>query len=199
MTSKNYSKGGHETNYGKGILSEKGSSFQGRSSGIVAEGMLPRPRKVPDLVAVKRVGEWLPDVVVVRERPKLTKLLLTVTIQRSVGAVQVVLPPEATVEDLIAAALRQYSKEGRRLILPSTDPTDFDLHYSQFSLESLHRKEKLMALGSRNFFLCTKRLAEATRDGGAVTTAPPPSSCSNESANPTMIGLSWLMFMDILL
>ena len=29
-----------------------------------------------------------------------------------------------------------YAKEERRLALPTTDPAGFDLHYSQFSLES---------------------------------------------------------------
>ncbi|XP_022854306.1 uncharacterized protein LOC111375673 [Olea europaea var. sylvestris] len=113
-TSKNYSKEGHKTNCRKGLLLEKASSFQGRSGGAVVEGMLPRPRKVPDLVAGKRVRAWLSDVVVVKERPKLTKLLLNVIMHRSVGAIQVVMPPEATMEGLIAVALRQYAKEGRR-------------------------------------------------------------------------------------
>ncbi|KAL2541049.1 hypothetical protein Adt_02027 [Abeliophyllum distichum] len=197
-TPKNYSKGGREKNCRKGLLSEKAKSFHGRSGGVVAEGMLPRPWTVPDLVAGKRVGAGLTDVVVLQERRHLTKLLLNVTIQRSIGAVQVVMPPESTVEDLIAAALRQYAKEGRRLILPSTNPSGFDLHYSQFRLESLNREEKLMALGSRNFFLCPKKAAEATRDGGAVMTAPT-SSCSKEAANPTKIGWSWLKIMEILL
>ncbi|CAA2965428.1 Hypothetical predicted protein [Olea europaea subsp. europaea] len=92
-----------------------------------------------------------------QERRELTKLLLNVTIKRSLGAVQGMTPPDATVEDLIAAVLRQHAKEGRRLILPSTDPNGFDLHYSQFSLESLNREEKLMALGSRNFFCAQRR------------------------------------------
>ncbi|GFP84348.1 hypothetical protein PHJA_000578500 [Phtheirospermum japonicum] len=46
------------------------------------------------------------------------------------------MPLEVTVEDLIAAALRQYAKEQRLLALPSTAASDFDLHYSQFSLQS---------------------------------------------------------------
>lgn len=133
---KNSRKGGHEKNCRKGLSSEKASSFHGRTGRVIEEGMLPRPRTLPDLVARrKRVGAGAPDVVAIQERRELTKLLLNVTIQRSLGAVQVVISPGATVEDLIAAVLRQYAKEGRRLILPSTDPNGFDLHYSQFSLE----------------------------------------------------------------
>ncbi|CAI9768567.1 unnamed protein product [Fraxinus pennsylvanica] len=161
-TSKNHRKGGHEKNCRKGLLSEKASSFHGRSGRVVVEEILPWTRTVSDLVAGKRVGPGLPDLVVVQERRKLTKLLLNVTIQRSLGAVQVVMPPEATVEDLIEATLKQYTKEGRWLILPSTDPSGFDLHYSQFSLENLDREEKLIALESRNFFLHPKKAVEAT-------------------------------------
>ncbi|THG20836.1 hypothetical protein TEA_016273 [Camellia sinensis var. sinensis] len=117
-------------------------------------------------------------------------LLLNVTVQRSLGAVQVLISPESTVGDLIAAVLRQYAKEGRRLILPSTDPSGFDLHYSQFSLESLDREEKLAALGSRNFFLCPKKYAPDAESGGCVTTA----SCSKEAEKANRIGLPWLKF-----
>ena len=67
---------------------------------------------------------------------RLTKLLLNVTIQASLGPVQVVMTPESKVGDLVAAAVKIYAKECRRPILPTTDPSMFDLHYSQFSLES---------------------------------------------------------------
>uniref|UniRef100_A0A5B7A3V3 DUF7054 domain-containing protein n=1 Tax=Davidia involucrata TaxID=16924 RepID=A0A5B7A3V3_DAVIN len=129
-TSKNHRRGGHEEKNRRGRLAEKASSFHGRSPGTIGEKLL-RPRTVPDLLSDRNVAGDSPE-----GRPKLTKLLLNVTIQRCLGAVQVVMSPESTVGDLIAAALRQYVKEGRRLILRSTDPSDFDLHYSQFSLES---------------------------------------------------------------
>ncbi|MQL90249.1 hypothetical protein Taro_022835 [Colocasia esculenta] len=87
---------------------------------------------------------------------RLTRLLINVTVQRSLGPVQVVVPPESMVAELIKAAVEAYAKEGRRPLLPDTDPGAFELHYSQFSLESLSREEKLMNLGSRNFFLCHK-------------------------------------------
>lgn len=54
----------------------------------------------------------------------------------SLGPVQVVMTTESAVGDLVAAAVNQYIKEGRRPILPSNDPSHFDLHYSQFTLES---------------------------------------------------------------
>lgn len=65
-----------------------------------------------------------------------TKLLIKVTMMGSLGPVQVLMTMESTVGDLIAEAVRLYVKEGRRPILPSKEASCFDLHYSQFSLES---------------------------------------------------------------
>ncbi|KAL0460094.1 UNVERIFIED_CONTAM: hypothetical protein Slati_0636600 [Sesamum latifolium] len=192
---KNYRKGGHQEKNRKGRLPEKASSFHGRGGGA-AEEMLPRPRTVPDLLAGRRAGgSSAEDVVALGTQPKLTKLLLNVTIQRSLGAVKVLMPLEATVEDLIATALRQYAKEARLPVLPAGDASSFDLHYSQFSLESLDREATLMALGSRNFFLCPKRAAAemVAESGGAAT-----SRCSREADNATKKSLPWLKFMDFL-
>ncbi|XP_057781916.1 uncharacterized protein LOC131000153 [Salvia miltiorrhiza] len=187
---KSHRKGSHEKNK-KGRLSEKASSFHGRDAGAVAD-MLPRPRTVPDLLAGRRAGASSspppPPL------PKLTKLLVNVTIQRSPGPVHVLMPPEATVQDLITAALRQYLKEARRPVLPATAASAFDLHYSQFSLESLDREVKIVELGSRNFFLCPRKTA--AESGGAAVS----SSCSKEAEEGTnKKGLPWLKFMDFLL
>lgn len=182
-TAKNNRRGCSEKNR-KGKLSEKASSFHGR--GCVEEAkMIPRPRTVPDLLSGRRSGGSSADDVLAMMTPaKPTKLLLNVTIQRSLGAVRVLLPLEATVEDLIAAALRQYAKEARVPALPSCEGSDFDLHYSQFSLESLDRQAKLAELGSRNFFLCPTAIATTSR-------------CSKE-ADKAAKGSSWLKFMDLL-
>lgn len=67
---------------------------------------------------------------------RMTKLLLNVTIERSLGPVQVVMSPENTVSDLIKAAVEIYVREKRRPLVKETDPHRFELHYSQFSLES---------------------------------------------------------------
>lgn len=71
---------------------------------------------------------------------KLTKLLLNVSIQNSLGPVRVVLSPDYTVGDLIKAAVEMYVKEKRRPLLPTTNPGYYDLHYSQFSLQSKFSK-----------------------------------------------------------
>ncbi|KAG6383642.1 hypothetical protein SASPL_119453 [Salvia splendens] len=169
-------------------LGSQDKSRKGRSShdlrGVcLAAEIPPTPRTVPDLLTGSGSAAVTP--------PKLTKLLLHVTIQRSLGAVRVVMPPEATAEDLIVAALRQYEKEARLPLIRSSDASGFDLHYSQFSLESLDREEKLVSLGSRNFFLFPKKAAEATAaesGGGAVA------RCSNEADNGNEF--PWLRFME---
>ncbi|GKV34857.1 hypothetical protein SLEP1_g43198 [Rubroshorea leprosula] len=178
----------------RGRLTEKASSFHGKipmpSSSTVATAELRRPMTLPQLLSERTIsiGVSSPE-----GRPKLTKLLLNVTIQGSLGAIQVVLSPENDVGDIINAALRQYAKEGRRPIFSSTNPSHFDLHYSQFSLESLDREEKLISLGSRNFFLCPKRTGTATDGGGSST------SCSKEAEKVSKSGIPWLKFIDFML
>ena len=70
------------------------------------------------------------------QSPRLTKLLLNVTIERNLGPIHVVISPENKVRDLTKTALEIYAREKRRPLLPETDPHCFELHYSQFSLES---------------------------------------------------------------
>ena len=56
----------------------------------------------------------------------------------------------------------------------------------------LEREEKLIALGSRNFFLCTKKAA--LKDGENNTT-----SCSKQAEKvPKGVMIPWLKFMDFL-
>lgn len=114
-------------------LTQKSSSFHGKIPAEVPEARIRRPKTLPDLLSGKSV-----PVSFLEARPKLTKLLLNVTVQGSVGAVQILTSPESTVGDLIAATVRQYTKEARRPIL-TADPSKFDLHYSQFSLESKYK------------------------------------------------------------
>lgn len=158
--------------------SQKSSSFHGRVPAMMPAVQLRRPKTLPDLHPNQAVVTVSPEA-----RPKLTKLLLNVTIQGSVGAVQVVMSPEQTVVDLVAATVRQYVKECRRPNLPATDASGFDLHYSQFSLESLEKSKKLMELGSRNFFLHPTKTTSS-------------SSCSKEAEKASKAGIPWLKFMD---
>lgn len=171
----------------KGKLAAKSQSFHSGMLGGEADDMLRRPRTVPDLLSG---GKIISSPEFDARPQKLTKLLLNVTIQRSLGALHVLMSPESKVDDLIAAALRQYSKEGRRPILPSSDAGGFDLHYSQFSLESLSRDETLINLGSRNFFLCPRIC-----DEGETASS---STCSREARKTVKIGLPWLKFMGFL-
>lgn len=114
----------------RGRLAERSSSYQGLNA--MCAGQLRRPSTVPDLLSYRNNAGAAPEGLP-RQPPK---LLLKVTVLGSLGPVQVLLRPELTVGDLVEAAVRQYLKEGRRPILPSNVASDFDLHYSQFSLES---------------------------------------------------------------
>lgn len=184
----------------KNRLTAKASSFHGKIPADIPEARIRRPKTLPDLLAGRNLPATAPDV-----RPKLTKVLLNVTVQGSVGAVQVLMSPESTVGELISAAIQQYKKEGRRPII--ANDSRFDLHYSQFSLESLDREEKVMALGSRNFFLCQKKSGTdgascSSASGGLTTTSS--AWCSKEVekevAKSNGVGIHpWLKFMDFLL
>ncbi|KAH0463092.1 hypothetical protein IEQ34_007674 [Dendrobium chrysotoxum] len=129
-----------------------------------------------------------------------SKVLVKVTVQRSLGAVQVMAPTDWSVRDLVAAVIKIYIEEERLPLLSSADPSAFGLHYSQFSLESLDSEEKLNNLGSRNFFLCPKgeyRLRIGERPVAAVASSP--SRCWKEVEKGSRIGIPWLRFMDCLL
>lgn len=115
---------------------KRAASFHGRipSGPRESSAVLRRPKTQPELF-----GSGRPDSLPAAEfqcPPRPTKLLLNVTVQRSLGPIHIIISIESTVEDLISATLREYAKEGRRPILSSTDASAFDLHYSQFSLES---------------------------------------------------------------
>ncbi|XP_008807515.1 uncharacterized protein At4g22758-like [Phoenix dactylifera] len=190
----------------------RSSSFHGRTAASPVEHrQMRRPKTQPDLLAgaergmaaspeEKRLGKG-GDKSFEAERRMPAKVLVNVTVQRSLGPVQVMASTEWTVRELVAAALRQYVKEGRRPLLPSAEPAAFGLHYSQFSLEPLDLKEKLIRLGSRNFFLCSKT-APATSDAATASSSSSSSSsssCAKEAQKASKISITWLRFMDFLL
>ncbi|XP_019056205.1 PREDICTED: uncharacterized protein LOC109115958 [Nelumbo nucifera] len=99
---------------------------------------------------------------------RMTKFLLNVAIQGSFAVVRVILPTNNTVEELIEAVIHIYTKEKRRPLLKETDSRHFDLHYSQYSFQSLNPKEKLINLDSRDFFLCLKPSSSSDQAKKAV-------------------------------
>ncbi|KAE8774291.1 hypothetical protein D1007_53313 [Hordeum vulgare] len=97
-----------------------------------------------------------------RPAPRLARLLVNVTVERSLWPVHVLLGADATVADLARVAVATYAAEGRRPPLPADDgSTDaaarFELHLSKYVLDALDPEEKVLDLGSRNFFLCSNR------------------------------------------
>eukprot|EP01018_Ginkgo_biloba_P026231 Gb_07712 [translate_table: standard] len=120
------------------------------------------------------------------------RLLLNVTVLRSIGVFHVLISKDATVHDVIKATLALYAKEGRRPLLSSEDPSSFGLHYSQFSMDSLNPSEAIDDLGSRNFFLCPKAM-ENMRITSLQTASPSISSSDTilDSKLSTISSLSW--------
>jgi hypothetical protein len=133
---------------------QRSASFHGK---IVPpdQRQLRRPRTHPDLLSGRTCGSSAEKPI--RDRSALVagrgasgyadesvrktpaKVLLNVTVQRSMWPLQVMAFAEWSVADLVAIVLRQYVKEGRRPQLASVDPSTYGLHYSQFSLERKYR------------------------------------------------------------
>lgn len=159
-----------------------------------AATMLPlsrRPESVPNLPLFRTAAQQAQLSSTTTRVP--AKLLLNVTVQRSLGPVQVIISPGSTVADLVRAAVAAYVKEGRRPLLPGPDPAGYELHYSQFSLESLDPQEKLINLGSRNFFLCSKQASAATAAAAATAISSMPSDCRRDEGQKKKTLLPRLM------
>ncbi|KAG4961195.1 hypothetical protein AAZX31_13G300800 [Glycine max] len=177
----------------------RSSSFHGQ--GVMSVSQLRRPKTVSDLPSIRSLAGTATATLPEGLPRHPSKMLLKVTMLRSLAPVQMLMTPESTVRDLIAAAVRQYVKEGRRPILPAIEASDFDLHYSQFSLESLDRKEKLLELGSRNFFLCPRKAATTVE--GSVTTSF--ASCAKEAKKERQGcgggggGFAWFKLMQFMM
>ncbi|KAJ0238933.1 Uncharacterized protein HA466_0234670 [Hirschfeldia incana] len=187
VNSKNANRKETEKNHRRGKLQEKAMSFHGRGTMPHPNpGELRRPKTLPELFSS---GRTVVEPVSSSKPPRLTKLLLNVTVQGSLGALQIIISPESTVDDLIDAAIRLYVKEARRPFLPESEPARFDLHYSQFSLESIGREQKLISLGSRNFFMCGRK------ENGGLVGSGSSESCSKEAEKVGKTGFHWLKFM----
>ncbi|PHT58155.1 hypothetical protein CQW23_00518 [Capsicum baccatum] len=143
------------------IFMRSSLSSKNRRAGITMHGSRAPPRLVvahinPAVIDISTENAATASGGAHEKEHKLTKLLLNVNIQNSLGPVHLVMSPENTVGELIKAAIEIYVKEKRRPLLSSSDPLCYQLHYSQFSLESLKREEKLANLGCRSFFVCPK-------------------------------------------
>ncbi|XP_047042960.1 uncharacterized protein LOC124646985 [Lolium rigidum] len=107
------------------------------------------PARPPSRATVAALLDHPVAVLSERPAPRLTRLLVNVTVERSLWPVHVVLGADATVADLVRAALAAYIAEGRRPPLPA-DANDvdtaarFELHLSKYSLTALNPDEKVL-------------------------------------------------------
>jgi hypothetical protein len=84
-----------------------------------------------------RAADGVPEPAAAAARKTPSKVLVSVAVLRSMWPLHVMASAEWSVAELVAAAVGLYVKEGRRPLLPSSDPAAFGLHYSQFCLESM--------------------------------------------------------------
>ncbi|OEL21049.1 hypothetical protein BAE44_0017934 [Dichanthelium oligosanthes] len=183
---------------GAGAARQRSASFHGRGAEQQRhhhQMQKKRPKTMPDLLAGARGAaasfrSGTPPLDGGETGRTPSKVLLSVAVQRSMWPLHVMVSAEWTVADLVAAAVALYVKEGRRPSLPSADPAAFGLHYSQFSLESLDPKEKVMELGSRRFFLCPKSSA-----AGQVASSSFSDGASEVSKVASGKAPAWLSYM----
>ncbi|KAJ1701831.1 hypothetical protein LUZ63_001610 [Rhynchospora breviuscula] len=81
------------------------------------------------------------------------KVLVSVTVEGSVGPIKALVRLGASVEEAIKAVLLRYRSEGRSPPLDSNIAGSFQLHHSHFSLESLNNNDKIGEVGGRSFYL----------------------------------------------
>ncbi|XP_058086277.1 uncharacterized protein At4g22758-like [Magnolia sinica] len=98
-----------------------------------------------------------------------SKVVVNVTLEGSPGPVRTLVRLGATVEDTIKLVINRYSEEGRTPRLDVEAASEFELHHSYFSLESMNKTERIGEMGSRNFFLrrsCSSRSSSNFDDEG---------------------------------
>ena len=134
----------HEAGLGRELVrgpGQRSASFHGR--GAEQRHQLPkqRPKTQQDLLAGVRGRSFRAADAVPEPEPAArrtpSKVLVSVAVLRSMWPLHVMASAEWNVADLVAAAVELYVKEGRRPLLPSSDPAAFGLHYSQFCLEGM--------------------------------------------------------------
>ncbi|KAG8070573.1 hypothetical protein GUJ93_ZPchr0006g41698 [Zizania palustris] len=81
------------------------------------------------------------------------KVVLSVTVEGSVGPVKAMVRLGASVGEAIAAVVERYGKEGRSPRLDPAATEAFRLHHSHFCLQSLNKNDKIGDVGGRNFYL----------------------------------------------
>jgi hypothetical protein len=137
---------------------QRSASFHGRGA---EQRLLPkqRPKTQPDLLAGMRGASsrsGSPDGGAGIQRTP-SKVLVSVSVQRSMWPLHVMASAEWRVADLVAAAVGLYVKEGRRPMLASADPAAFGLHYSQFSLEGTFPGSSRISISDFSLIDCQVR------------------------------------------
>ncbi|KAL6646717.1 hypothetical protein ACP70R_015411 [Stipagrostis hirtigluma subsp. patula] len=81
------------------------------------------------------------------------KVVVSVTVEGSVGPVKAMVRLGASVGEAIAAVVERYAREGRSPRLDPAAAEAFQLHHSHFCLQSLDKMDKIGDVGGRSFYL----------------------------------------------
>ncbi|XP_062218987.1 uncharacterized protein At4g22758-like isoform X2 [Phragmites australis] len=81
------------------------------------------------------------------------KVVVSVTVEGSVGPVKAMVWLGASVGEAIAAVVERYAREGRTPRLDPAAAEGFQLHHSHFCLQSLNKNDKIGDVGGRSFYL----------------------------------------------
>lgn len=81
------------------------------------------------------------------------KVVVSVTVEGSVGPVKAMVRLGASVGEAIAAVVERYGREKRSPRLDPAAAEAFQLHHSHFCLQNLNKNDKIGDVGGRNFYL----------------------------------------------
>ncbi|EAY85695.1 hypothetical protein OsI_07063 [Oryza sativa Indica Group] len=127
------------------------SPFGRSASAASLSNCNPREVQKWTVVVVSRAvrGSELAGLRLVQE----SKVVVSVTVEGSVGPVKAMVRLGASVGEAIAAVVERYAKEGRSPRLDPAAAEAFQLHHSHFCLQSLNKNDKIGDVGGRNFYL----------------------------------------------
>ncbi|EPS59723.1 hypothetical protein M569_15083, partial [Genlisea aurea] len=84
---------------------------------------------------------------------KEAKVVVNVTVEGSPGPIRTLVKLGANVDETIKLVMKKYKEEGRRPKLDTDAASFYELHSSNYSLESLNRSDLIGDAGSRSFYL----------------------------------------------
>ncbi|KAJ3679866.1 hypothetical protein LUZ60_016144 [Juncus effusus] len=130
------------------------------------------------------------------------KVVMSVTVEGSVGPIKALIRLGASVEETIENVLERYELEGRSPKLDPVDASSFQLHHSHFSLQSLNKSDKIGEVGGRSFYLrknCELNNSDfgkeeiCKRKGGEFGLSVSLNNLKTQAINPTQFFINFVV------